>query len=596
MRRSIAFGSDPARRDAAALPDPSRRLALLLVGAATASVALGLRLYDWHVRQAVELVRQGSAALLGRTEITPRRGTIYDRTGDVLALTRRAYAVGARPAEIVEAQAVFSVANRLGGLLGLSPALLAQRIGDPKQTYAKVLGHVNPKVGDAVAAAIKAGELPGIELAPDHTRLYPNQGLAAHALGFMAESPESNGLSVGRAGVEAYYDRDLGGKSGLVRSDRDRHGRRIPVGRYELVPPKHGSHLVLSIDRTIQHIAEQELDFAINRFSAEKGNVILTNPFSGEILAMANRPTYVPGLVATYPNVGPEFENRVTHHDYEPGSTFKLITMAAGLDAGAITPETTHNLPGEYEAYGQEFRNWDGVTYPNQNMVDVLLHSSNIGAIFVADRVGANRFYDYVAKFGFGALTGVDLTGELSGIVRRRGDRGWFLPDLAANSFGQGISCTPLQLAMAVGAIANGGLMLRPRMARAIIDPDGRRTTFEPETVRRVISGATAATLTRMMTLAEAGADDNLALLPGYRTAGKTDTAEIPLGGKFQPDVTNASYVGFGPLELPTVLCLVTIEKPQVAIFGSQVASPTFRRIMERVFGYLKTPAQKPDA
>ena len=557
-----------------------------------ASGALGVRLYDWHVRQAEQLAKEGSVALFGQTQIEARRGTIYDRRGDVFAISRRAYLVAARPPEIRDRSEPRAVADRLAPLIGMSPEAVAARISTSDFPYVKLARGVSGEVGAAIETAVQEGRLPGVYLEPDRARVYPNQGLAAHILGFLGESASVPGLDSGQAGIESYYDQMLGGKPGTVSSDRDREGRRIPLGRFETVPPRHGSHLVLTIDRTIQHIAEQELEMALNTYNAEAGNIVITDPSTGEVLALASRPSYVPSLVHTYPSVGPEFLNRVIGYNYEPGSTFKLITMAAGLDSDVITPEATHNLPGIYEYYGQEFKNWDERTYPNQTMVEVLRHSSNTGAIAVADAVGANRFYDYVNSFGFGLQTGIDLSGEEAGIVRRRGDRGWFLPDLAANSFGQGISVTPIQLAMAIGAIANGGLMMRPHIARAIVSPNGARESIQPEMVRRVISARASQTLIQMMEAAEAGIEENLARIPGYRTAGKTGTAEIPVGGVIQPDVSNASYVGFGPLELPRVLALITIEKPQTATFGSQVASPTFRRLMERVFAHLKIPAR----
>jgi len=417
--------------------------------------------------------------------------------------------------------------------------------------------------------------------------------LAAHVLGFVGEGTARPGDIVGQAGVEAWYNDVLGGQSGLVSSDIDRLGRRIPIGRYALQPPRHGAHVSLSIDRTIQHIAEQELEAAIEQFGASAGTILITNPRTGEVLGLANRPAYDPGRVHTYREFGPEFANRASSLIYEPGSTFKLVTMAAGLDSGAVQPETTHSLPGTVDYYGQEFKNWNERTYPDQSMVSVLQHSSNTGTIFVADTIGADTFYDYISRFGFGSRTVVDLAGEVAGIVRRRGDQGWFLPDLASNSFGQGISVTPIQLATAIGAIANDGVMMRPHVARAVIHTDGRREYIESQPIRRVISRTTAQTLIKMMEAAESGVLNNLARVPGYRTAGKTGTSEIASSGRFLDDTSIASYIGFGPLELPRVLALVIIERPQSAFFGAHVASPTFARVISRVFAHLRVPPRE---
>ncbi|MCY3747769.1 MAG: penicillin-binding protein 2 [Chloroflexi bacterium] len=586
--------SSQAPSDTSEPPDPSRRLVVMLGGAVAAAGVLGWRLFDWHVQQSTELSARGASSLLARSEITPRRGSILDRDDDVLAISRGAVRVVADPLAIHESSDPFEVADRLSSILNLDPATVAERLGNPNLRYSEVARGLVDEPARAVAEAIQDEQLPGIRLDPDRVRVYPNQELAAHVLGFVGEGTARPGDIVGQAGVEAWYNDVLGGQSGLVSSDIDRLGRRIPIGRYALQPPRHGSHVSLSIDRTIQHIAEQELEAAIEQFGATAGTILITNPRTGEVLGLANRPTYDPGRVHTYREFGPEFANRACSLIYEPGSTFKLVTMAAGLDVGAVRPETTHNLPGTVDYFGQEFKNWDERTYPAQTMVSVLQHSSNTGTIFVADTIGANTFYEYIARFGFGTRTGVDMAGEVPGIVRRRGDQGWFLPDLASNSFGQGISVTPLQLATAVGAIANDGVMMRPHVARAVTHADGRRETIASQPIRRVVSRETAQTLIKMMEAAEAGVLENLARVPGYRTAGKTGTSEIASSGRFLEDTSIASYIGFGPLELPQVLTLVIVERPQAAFFGAYVASPTFSKVMSRVFAHLRVPPRSP--
>jgi cell division protein FtsI/penicillin-binding protein 2 len=565
----------------------------MLGGAVAGAGILGWRLYDWHVNQSADLAAQGAGTLLARTELYPRRGSIYDTTGDVLAIERSASRVVADPSVVHQESGAFQVANRLNEILTLDPISLANAVSNPRSRYALLARGVRDEQRAVVRQAVAAGELPGIWLEPDRLRMYPNGELGAHVLGFVGEQADRPGETMGQAGIEARYDDLLAGSPGLRSSDLDRQGRRIPIGRHDLLPARHGSHLTLTLDRTIQYIVEEELEIALERFSAESGSVVILNPQTGAILALANLPTYDPARVHEYQSFGPEFANRATSHIYEPGSTFKLITMAAGLETGAITPESTHNFPGEMRYFGEDFKNWDERTYPNQSMTSVLRHSSNTGAIFVADEIGADRFYTFVEKFGFGNMTGVDLSGEVDGIVRRRGDGGWFLPDLAANSFGHGIGVTPLQIASAIGAIANQGVLMRPHVVRAVAHADGESGFVQPQQVRRVISAETAQQLIQMMESAEAGIADNSARVPGYRTAGKTGTAEVPVGGRFSKDLSIASYVGFGPLENPQVLALVVVNHPQEGFFGSYVASPTFQRIMTRVFSYMKIPARE---
>ncbi len=565
---------------------------MMLGGAALGAGVLGWRLYDWHVNQSAVLAARGAGELLARTELHPRRGTIFDISGDVLAIERSATRVVADPSVVHEESAPFDVANRLGDILSLDPIPIANAISNPRSRYALLARGMLDDTQRRLRQAVADGELPGIRLEPDRVRMYPNGRLGAHVLGFLGERADRPGDVIGQAGVEAHYDDLLSGSPGLRTSDLDRLGREIPIGRHNLLPARHGSHLTLTLNRTIQHIVEEELEVAVERFSAASGSVVMIDPRTGAILALANVPDYDPARVHEYQSFGPEFANRALSHVYEPGSTFKLVTMAAGLDSKAITPESTHDLPGTLRYFGEEFKNWDLQTYPDQNMTSVLRHSSNTGAIFVADKTGPDRYYSYIEKFGFGEPTGVDLSGEVPGIVRRRGDRGWFQADLAANSFGHGIGATALQIAAAIGAVANEGVLMRPHIVRAVEHPDGRRGFVQPQEVRRVVSAESARTLMQMMESAEGGIVNNPATVDGYRTAGKTGTSEIPVGGRFQSDLSIASYVGFGPLEDPQLLTLVVINRPQEGYFGAFVASPTFQRIMTRVFSYLRIPAR----
>jgi cell division protein FtsI/penicillin-binding protein 2 len=310
---------------------------------------------------------------------------------------------------------------------------------------------------------------------------------------------------------------------------------------------------------------------------------------------MANRPTFNPGKLDEYAFIGSDFLNPSISLIFDPGSTFKIITMAAGLDSGTIGPQSTHNLPGTYEYWGLEFRNWDERTYPNQTMTNVLANSSNTGAIYVANRLGPDKFYEYVRAFGFGRNTGVDLAGEVPGILKARGHLEWRPSDLAANSFGQSISVTPLQLAAAFGAVANRGKLIKPRVVKRWTYKSGASVENEPQTVTQVIRPDTAKTLMEMMYDAEHAVLTNLALSEKYSTVGKTGTAEIPDRGRILPEQTIASYLGFGPVDAPRVLILVKIDRPQKGTWGSQVASPIFRALVDRIFSHLRIKPERAD-
>ena len=573
-------------------------MVLMLTAAIASAGVIGYRLYDWHVTQATKLSK-GTSAFLTRHEIDPRRGTILDRSGDVLAISRGTTRVIADPKKVneetkeKEEASIFTVARQLADLLNLDAGTIVEKLGNPEARYAEIAREVLDEPAARIQSAINSkdetNKLYGIWLEADKKRVYPNQELAAHVLGFVGESAARPNDVVGQAGIEAYYDDHLGGQPGLVSSDIDKDGRRIPIGRHSMQQPRHGSDITLAIDRTIQHIIEQELTTALKKYDAVAGSILVTNPTTGEVLGLANRPTFDPGLIHQYP-LGPELKNRVSGSMYEPGSTFKLITMAAALHENLITPDSTHNNPGEMEYGGLEFKNWDEKTYPNQTMTSVLQHSSNTGSIFVADKLGAQKFYQYVNKFGFGEPTGIEGVGEEAGIIRGYGDPDWYRPDLASNSFGQGIMVTPIQMAAAIGAIANNGILMAPRLARTLTHADGRVEQLDPSAVRRVIRKESAQTLIQMMEAAEHELSANLARVPGYRTAGKTGTAQIAEHGSYTDAAVIASYVGFGPLERPQVLALVIIEKPQKETYGALVASPTFAEIMRPIFSYLKIP------
>ena len=542
---------------------------------------IGQRLVKWQVTESAGLAANASLQQRSEELLTARRGEIASSDGAAMALSQPVHKVIAAP-DVMAAFDAGAIADRLSTILGGDPDPIMLKVGDPSRRYAVIADAVEPDRSEIIRQGIESGELPGVALEPVSRRVYPNGSLASHVVGFV------NGAGVGQAGVEAFYDEELTGKPGFLIRDQDPLGRNIPVGRYDPLPPQAGANLTLTIDRRIQHMAEQELEGAIAAFGAHGGTILITDPRNGDILAMANRPTFNPAKLHEYAFIGPNFLNPAVSLIFDPGSTFKIMTMAAGLDAGVISPRSTHNLPNNYEYWGVEFRNWDDRTYPNQTMTGVLAKSTNTGAIYVADRLGADKFYAYVRAFGFGKNTGVDLAGEVPGILKTRGHSEWYPSDLAANSFGQSISVTPLQMAAAFGAIANGGMLVKPRVVKSQIYPSGETAQNEPETVAQVVRPDTAKTIIEMMYNAEHTIPTNLALSEKYSTVGKTGTAEIPVSGGILPEQTIASYIGFGPTEAPRVLILVKVDRPSSGTWGSAVASPVFRSLVDRVFSHLR--------
>lgn len=525
-----------------------------------------------------------SASIQQRKEqiVASQRGRIMARDGSVMAMSRPVNTLIASPNVVAEYGTKRTI-SWLAPALNESQEKLSQALADHQSSYTVLARQVEAGPSRQIRLAINSGEFGGLRLEPTSRRSYPSGELGAHVLGFV------NGEGVGQSGVERFYDLELTGQPGRIISDLDPSGKPIPVGRYDPLAARDGSSLQLTIDRGIQHIAEQEIESALATYGSEGGSIIVADPRNGDILAMANRPVFDPGALHSYSGWSRSFLNPAVSLIYDPGSTFKILTMASALDAGAIGPHSTHNLPGIYEYWGLEFKNWDEKTYPNQNMTSVLANSSNTGALWVANRMGADRFYDYVNLFGFGSRSGIDLAGEVDGLVKTRGSLNWYPSDLAANSFGQSISVTPVQMVSAFSAIANGGDLVRPRVVRSIINPKGSIIDTEISK-KRILKLSTVRTLQRMMYEAEHTVAANKALSTHYGTTGKTGTAEISDSGSILPEQTIASYIGFGPMEDPSVLIMVKIDRPQRGIWGSQVASPVFRRMVDRVFRYKGIP------
>jgi cell division protein FtsI/penicillin-binding protein 2 len=435
-------------------------------------------------------------------------------------------------------------------------------------------------VPQPIGETILEWDISGIQVESQAKRIYPGGTLGAHLLGFVNDN--DNGFY----GLEGYYDAMLRGAPGLNQGERDPFGSSIPIGPRQYIPPRDGKSLVLTIDRTAQYIVERELANAIARYQAESGTVVVLDPKTGAVLAMAGWPTYDPNRFAATDQV--LFPNPAVSEQYEPGSVFKVITMAAGLDSGVITPESTIYDGGMIEVGGRTIYNWDRQPYGVVDMTTILGKSLNVGAAQVAVTLGKERFYTYVRRFGFGRISEVDLDNEGPGTLKTPGDPDWHESDLGTNSFGQGIATTPLQMAMAMVAVANDGLLLKPHVVQQFIEGD-RAVSVQPTVVRRVILAQTAQTLTDML-VAAVVQETELAQVPGYRVAGKTGTAQIPIPGGYHPSLTVASFAGFLPADDPALVILVVIHKPQTSPWGGKVAAPVFARIAQQLVVLFDVP------
>jgi len=561
MQKSEPFGESAKYRIYTVVAVMSA-VTLILVG----------QLVRWQVVEHHRFVAWAEEEHQDEIVIPPRRGDIRDRTGHLLATDLIEYEISASPKIISNPQAT---ADQLADYLDLSRDELVALLSSGKPWVP-----LQKAVSQANGEAILRMDVVGLQVEPRSKRVYPEGDLAAHLLGFV----NSNGN--GFYGVEGYYDNRLKGKPGLQAGERSPFGELIPMGSSRFVPPVAGATLYLTIDRGVQFLIEQELEKAVRNYRAQGGSIVVLNPKTGAILGMAGFPDYNPNNFSESSEA--LFADPNVSEQYEPGSVFKILTMAAGLDSGKIGPMGTIYDGGSIEVGGRVIYNWDRQGHGTVDMTDVLAKSLNVGVAQVAVALGKEQFYTYIKRFGFGRLTEVDLANEGPGTLKTPKDASWHESDLGTNSFGQGIAVTPLQIAAAVGAVANGGLLMKPYVVERIVDAE-RDVQVKPTVVRQAISADTAQTLTDMLVEALDRADSE-AQVPGYRMAGKTGTAQIPVPGGYHPTLTLASFAGFLPADDPQVLVLVIIDRPTTSKWGSKTAAPTFRRIAEQLVVMLNIP------
>ena len=435
---------------------------------------------------------------------------------------------------------------------------------------------------------IEALKIKGIDFENDNKRYYPEASMAAQLLGFVAS--DKFGDDIGYFGLEGYYDSQLKGKAGRLDQLQDPFGFPILVGDFKPIDSRKGNSLYLTIDRSIQYIVEKNLKEAIERYGAKAGSVIISQPKTGKIIAMATYPTYNPALFTEFEESA--YKNQAVADTYEPGSTFKLVTMSAALDSGVVKPDTKCTVcTGPRAITGHVISTWNNKYFPDSTMTEVIEHSDNIGMTFVADELGKDRLYDYIDKFGFGKRTEIDLQEESKGDVRDKDE--WRPIDIATASFGQGLAVTPIQMVQAVQVIANGGKLIPPKVVGKIVE-NGKEKIVKSERENQVISAKTAALITEMMVSAVVNGEAKAFAPKGYRIAGKTGTAQIPVAGNYDPEKTIASFIGFAPADDPKFVMLVKFTEPSSSQFGSETAAPTFFRIATEILRYMGiSPSEK---
>jgi cell division protein FtsI/penicillin-binding protein 2 len=553
---------------------PTWRLFLLMVALAIGTGGIVLRLIQVQVIDHSYYTAQADDEHLHRTVTHAARGAILDRNGYPLATTVTTFDVYIDPRSWKSDTIALAGAANVGPLLHRDVGELISAVRGQGQGDYLAARQVSADVG----LQLMKEAPPGVKTVESSSRFYPEGDLASALIGFLGRD------QTGLAGVEADYNQELGGAPGLVYFESDGLGNPIPFGRKVGQQPVAGGDVQLTIDRYIQQLVDQELDFEVKAHGATGGTIIVMDPKTGQVLAMASRPSFqLSKLNLEDPGQVDLYRNRAVTDLYDPGSVMKTITMASAIDLGLVNPDTTYFDSGEADIEGGAvIKNWDFSAHGTTTMTQVLQYSLNTGAVWVSGLLGPDRFYDYIKRFGFGAPANIGLAGEPAGIVRTNQEDGWYPIDLATNSFGQGISVTPVQMITAISALVNGGLLMRPYIVKEVTGPNHR--VYEPVVVRRAVSEETSRTLVQMME-AVVGQPGHLAQVPGYRVGGKTGTTTFP-----DRSDTLASFVGFAPVGDPKFVMLARIDSPKDNSLGGVVAAPIFPRLAPKILAYMGVP------
>jgi cell division protein FtsI (penicillin-binding protein 3) len=530
------------------------------------------RAFQLQVLQGERLMRLGERQHLKEWIVLPKRGALFDRAGEPLALSMESQSVYARPHRVQDPE---KLSRALAQILNL-------RVSDVKQKLSsdKPFVWIKRQVSSPEAEKIQALNPAGIGMFYEPNRHYPQGQLAGQLIGFVGRDSE------GLEGLELKYNDYIRGEAGSSVTERDALGRRVLVQGFERLRIPPGSDLHLTLNTSMQHIAEKELEAAVLKYRAKAGVAIVMEPSTGEVLALANYPAFDPNRYSK--QSAEQRRNRAVTDSFEPGSTFKTILAAAALEEGVVGKDDLFYCEmGKYSYAGKIIHD----THPHGWLPfsKILQVSSNIGFTKVAQKLKKDRYFRYIEKFGFGQVSGIDVPGEVPGLLRRA--ESWSAIDLATHAFGQGISTTPMQMVMAYAAIANGGFLMRPYVTRRVVSPQGEvMLENQPHVVRRVISEKTSRSLASMLRdVTNEGGTGVMANVDGFEVAGKTGTAQKadPVHGGYAAKKRVASFIGFVPANDPRLVALVLIDEPEVNVYGGIVAAPVFRNIAQASLRHL---------
>lgn len=522
--------------------------------------------------------KPGNDLYLKTAKLTPERGKIYDINKNPLVLNQNSYLLYLEPKKITEK---LKLIHLLSESLVMEEASLEAKI-DQTKDYQVITGGLT----DDKKNEIEKIGLPGIGFEYQMRRLYPEASLSAHLIGFVGK--DNNNEDVGYFGLEGYYDKDLKGMPGFLESERDIIGRPIYIGTQNRVKAEDGRDIILTIDKTVQEIVKRKLLAGIEKYQAKQGCVIVANPYTMAIVAMSCLPDY--DEEKYYQFSENYFKNSAISSAYEPGSIFKPLIMAAAINENKIKPDTKMDENGPVTISDYTIKTWNDKYEGKISMTRILEKSSNVGMVWVGEKLGNNKIYSYLEKYGFGKLTGIDLQGEAEAYLKPKNT--WYPIDYSTVTFGQGIAITPIQMITAFSSLINGGNLLKPYIVSKIVS-ETKENIIKPKIKKQVVTRETSDLIKKMLVSTIDHAEAVWDKPKGIKIGGKTGTAQIAISGHYDPSMTNASFIGFLPADKPKFITLVILEEPKSSPWGSETAAPLFFEIAKELIVYYNvSPAQ----
>jgi cell division protein FtsI/penicillin-binding protein 2 len=572
-------------------PENSWRMYGLVFFVFFAAILIVGKLYFIQIARHAVYAALAENQYASKTEVQAKRGEIFlqdENSPYPVAVNRELQMAYAVPREMKNNEQSI---DTLSSILDLDRNTLADKLSDPNDMF-EVLKH---KLSDEETQKIKDAKLAGIYLSPESFRYYPAGELAAQVVGFVGSNGQQQG---GMYGLEAYWDKQLRGEPGSLAQESDSQGRWMPISDRSVEDTQNGPDIILTINHTVQFEVEKILKEAVDGFKADSGTVVVMEAKTGKILAMASQPSFDPNNFASTEDIS-AFNNPAVSQPYEPGSVFKAFTEAIGVDEGKITPDSTYTDTGVVREAGYAIRNastdpFNG--YGVQTMTQVLERSLNTGVIYIEKLIGNTVFANYVKMFGFGQKTGIDLPGELAASTLNLNNPKTNINFFTA-AFGQGITVTPLQLAAAYGAIANGGTLMKPYVVDTLKYSDGHEETTKPQEVRQVVSQDTAQKISQMLRDVVTNGNGKRADVPGYLVCGKTGTAQVASADAkgYDQGMTIGSFTGFAPMNDPQFVVVVKIVNPKTVQWAESSAAPATGQIMKFLLEYYKVqPTEDP--